>query len=245
MNIKQAFLNGKSVLPFLTCGYPDLETTEQVIYALERAGVDLIVLGIPFSDPTGEGPVLRQASECALKNGIKTEHIFDLVERVRSNTSIPLAFMAYANVVFSCGTVPFLKRAAEVGVNAIILPDVPYEEKGEFATVCKSVDVEYISLVACTSEDRLERIAREAQGFIYLVSPCDAEKIDTLRQFTSIPVVVACGGGESRLEQIAKVAARADGIFIGSAIMDVVARHSEDAPQVVYEYVKSIVAAVR
>ncbi len=244
MNVKQAFSNGKSVLPFLTCGYPDLETTEQVAYALERAGVGLIVLGIPFSDPTGEGPTLRQASECALENGVTTERVFDLVARIRRNCSMPLAFMTYANVVFSYGTVRFLEQAAKLGVGAIILPDVPFEEKEEFAAVCRQVGVQYISLVAPTSEERLGKIAREAQGFICFVSPCGAREIDTLRQFTLLPVV-ACGGGESCPGQLAKEAAAADGIFVDSAIMDVVARHGKDAPQAVFDYAKSIVAAVR
>lgn len=246
MKVRHEILNGKAVIAFLACGYPNLETTEEVAYALDGAGVDLIVLGIPFSDPTGEGSALRKASECALKMAITTEHIFDLVQRVRQSTSIALAFRTYANVVFSYGTVPFLKRAAHLGVNALILNDVPYEEKEEFASVCREVGVDYISLVTPTSKDRLENIAREAQGFIYLTSPSVEDgSIETIRRFTSLPMVAECGAGESQPEQLAQRAAKADGIIIESTIMEMMADYGDNAPEFVGAYAKSVFEAVK
>ena len=168
--IKAAFDHGKAFIAFLTCGDPDLETTAAAVRAAAANGADLIELGIPFSDPTAEGPVIQGANLRALKGGVTTDKIFALVEELRKDVTIPLVFMTYANVVFSYGTDRFLARAAEVGVDGIILPDVPYEEKEEFAAPCRAHGLDFISLIAPTSEHRIAAIAREAEGFLYLVS---------------------------------------------------------------------------
>ena len=164
--IQKAFEGKKAFIPFITCGDPNLETTEQLVYAMERAGASLIELGIPFSDPTAEGPVIQGANLRALSGGVTTDKIFDLVVKIRKNTAIPLVFMTYANVVFSYGTERFIKRAAEIGMDGLILPDVPFEEKEEFDRVCREYGLDLISLIAPTSHDRIRMIAKEASGFI-------------------------------------------------------------------------------
>ena len=167
--ITEAFANGKAFIPFLTCGDPSLEITEQLVYAMEEAGADLIELGIPFSDPTAEGPVIQEANVRALAGGVTTDKVFAMVEKIRKNTKIPMVFMTYANVVFSYGTERFIKRAAEVGMDGLILPDVPFEEKEEFDVVCKQYGLDLISLIAPTSHERIAMIAKEAEGFVYCV----------------------------------------------------------------------------
>ena len=168
--ITEAFAHGKAFIPFITCGDPSLEVTEQLVYALEEAGADLIELGIPFSDPTAEGPVIQAANVRALSGGVTTDKIFEMVEKIRKRTAIPMVFMTYANVVFSYGTERFVKKAADLGMDGLILPDVPFEEKEEFDSVCRAHGLDLISLIAPTSHERIARIAREAEGFVYCVS---------------------------------------------------------------------------
>ncbi|MBR5723634.1 MAG: tryptophan synthase subunit alpha, partial [Oscillospiraceae bacterium] len=168
--IRDAFKNGKAFIPFITCGDPDLETTAKIVRAMEQAGADLIELGIPFSDPTAEGPVIQGANIRALAGGVTTDKIFAFVRELRKDVKIPLVFMTYANVVFSYGTERFVKTCAEIGIDGLILPDVPFEEKDDFAPVCKAHGIDFISLIAPTSENRIAMIAKEAEGFVYLVS---------------------------------------------------------------------------
>jgi tryptophan synthase alpha chain len=168
--ITEAFEKGKAFIPFITCGDPSLEVTEQLVYAMEEAGADLIELGIPFSDPTAEGPVIQRANVRALSGGVTTDKVFDMVVKIRKNSSVPMVFMTYANVVFSYGTERFIKTAAEIGMDGLILPDVPFEEKEEFDTVCKKYGIDLISLIAPTSHERIAQIAKDAEGFVYCVS---------------------------------------------------------------------------
>ena len=168
--IANAFKNGKAFIPFITCGDPDLETTNKVIHAMVDAGADLIELGIPFSDPTAEGPVIQKANVRALSGGVTTDKIFDLVKELRKDITIPMVFMTYANVVYSYGTEKFVSICQEIGIDGLILPDVPFEEKEEFDGLCKQYGLDMISLIAPTSENRIAMIAREASGFIYVVS---------------------------------------------------------------------------
>ena len=144
--ITESFTKGKAFISFITCGDPSLEVTEQLVYAMEEAGADLIELGIPFSDPTAEGPVIQAANVRALSGGVTTDKVFAMVEKIRKNSSIPMVFMTYANVVFSYGTERFVKKAAEVGMDGLILPDVPFEEKEEFDGICKEYGLDLISL---------------------------------------------------------------------------------------------------
>ena len=165
-NILQAFQNGKAFIPFITCGDPSLEITEQLVYAMEQAGADLIELGIPFSDPTAEGPVILEAGKRALAAGTTTDLIFDMINRIRCRSQIPMVFMTYANVVFSYGIERFVKKATSLGIDGIILPDVPFEEKREFEEPCKKYGLAFISMIAPTSHDRIRMIAKQADGFL-------------------------------------------------------------------------------
>lgn len=254
MKVKEAFNKGKAFVAFLTCGDPDIETTERLIAEMEKDGVDLIELGIPFSDPTAEGPVIQGANIRALSKGITTDKIFDMVKRVRKTVKIPLVFMTYANVVFSYGTERFVKNAAEAGVNGLILPDVPYEEKDEFAVPCEKGGLDFISLIAPTSENRIAAIAKDAKGFVYCVSSLGVTGVRTaitsdiggmvsiVRSVSDIPVAV--GFGISTPEQAADMAAKSDGIIIGSAIVKIIAQYGADSVKPVGDYVKSIRAAI-
>ena len=253
--ISEAFAKGKAFIPFITCGDPSLEITEQLVYAMEEAGADLIELGIPFSDPTAEGPVIQEANVRALSGGVTTDKIFDMVVKIRKKTSIPMVFMTYANVVFSYGTERFIRKAAEIGMDGLILPDVPFEEKEEFDVVCKQYGLELISLIAPTSHDRITRIAKEANGFVYCVSSLGVTGTRT-RITTDIGAMVklvkdakdipcAVGFGISTPEQAKKMAAQSDGAIVGSAIVKICATHGENCVPYVKDYVKSMKDAVR
>ena len=252
--IAQAFSGGKAFIPFITCGDPDLETTAAAVRAAAENGADLIELGIPFSDPTAEGPVIQGANLRALKGGVTTDLIFALVRELRRDVEVPLVFMTYANVVFSYGSERFLSACQEVGIDGLILPDVPYEEKEEFLPFCKQYGVDLISLVAPTSENRIAMIAREAEGFLYVISSLGVtgtrEEIKTdlgsimevVRQNTPIPAAI--GFGISTPQQAKKMSELADGVIVGSAIIKLLAQHGKDAPKYIGEYVKEMKAAI-
>lgn len=253
--ITDAFAKGKAFIPFITCGDPSLETTEELVYAMEKAGANLIELGIPFSDPTAEGPVIQAANIRALSNGVTTDKIFEMVEKMRKKTSVPMVFMTYANVVFSYGTEKFCRRAAETGMDGLILPDVPFEEKEEFASVCRKYGLDLISLIAPTSHERIREIAKEAEGFVYCVSSLGVtgvrkeittdigEMVKMVKSQKDIPCAV--GFGISTPEQAEKMASQADGVIVGSAIVKLCEAYGEDCVPYVYEYVKKMKDAVR
>ena len=253
--IAEAFANGKAFIPFLTCGDPSLEVTEQLIYAMEEAGADLIELGIPFSDPTAEGPVIQAANVRALSGGVTTDKIFDMVKRLRQNTKIPMVFMTYANVVFSYGTERFIQKAASLGMDGLILPDVPFEEKEEFDSVCKKYGLDLISLIAPTSHERIAQIAKEAEGFVYCVSSLGVTgmrsaittdigaMVQLVKAAKDIPCAV--GFGISTPEQAAAMAAKSDGAIVGSAIVKLCGQYKEACVPYVKDYVKSMKDAVR
>lgn len=251
----KAFENGKAFIPFITCGDPDLETTAKIVREAVANGADLIELGIPFSDPTAEGPVIQGANIRALKGGVTTDKVFDLVRELRKDVTVPMVFMTYSNVVFSYGADKFISTCKEIGINGLILPDLPYEEKEEFLPQCKKYGVDLISLIAPTSENRIAMIAKEADGFVYLVSSLgvtgtrseistDLKSIvDVIRQNTSVPCAI--GFGISTPGQAKKMADIADGAIVGSAIIKIIEQYGKDAPKYVGEYVKSMKDAVR
>ena len=253
-NIKSAFANGKAFIPFITCGDPDLETTAKAVREMEKNGADLIELGIPFSDPTAEGPVIQAANIRALSGKVTTDKVFDLVCELRKDVKIPLVFMTYANVVYSYGTQRFMERCRESGIDGIILPDVPFEEKDEFSEAAKQNEIDMISLVAPTSSDRIAMIAKEAQGFIYVVSSLgvtgirseintDIENIvKVIRENTDIPCAV--GFGISNPEQAKAMAAVSDGAIVGSAIIKILEQYGDEAPSHIGEYIKKMKKAV-
>ena len=200
MSLNQVFSQGKAVIPHLVCGYPNLATTEKLILALEKADASLIELGIPFSDAAADGPLIQRISEEVITTGVTTDQIFDLVQRVKNKITTPLALRTYANVVFSYGTERVLARAAEVGFKARILPDVPFEEKEEFASACNQAGISFISFVAPAFAARVTKIASSAQGYICLSLPPGGEvDWDTLRQAAAVPIAVPLGGNPGEL----------------------------------------------
>lgn len=253
-NIARAFENGKAFIPFITCGDPDLETTERLIYAMDRAGADLIELGIPFSDTTAEGPVIQEANIRSLSAGTTTDKVFDLVRRVRKTTQIPLVFMTYANVIFSNGIDRFAKTAAEAGIDGIILPDVPFEEADEFEVPFAKVGIDRIPMIAPTSHERIAAIAKKAHGFVYCVSSLGVTGVRSnittdigamvalVKEQQGIPCAV--GFGISTPEQARTMAAQSDGAIVGSAIVKLCAQYGKDCVPYVEDYVRSMKEAV-
>lgn len=254
-NIRFAFENGKAFIPFITCGDPDLETTAAVVRAAVSNGADLIELGIPFSDPTAEGPVIQGANVRALAGGVTTDKIFDLVRELRTDVTVPMVFMTYANVVFSYGAELFISTCRDIGIDGLILPDLPFEEKEEFLPLCRQYGVDLISLIAPTSENRIAMIAKEAEGFLYLVSSLGvtgmrseiktdlASIVKVVREHTDIPCAI--GFGISTPEQAKKMADLSDGAIVGSAIIKILEKYGKEAPDHVGKYVAEMKTALR
>ena len=246
--------NKKAFIGFLTAGYPDADSTVKFVLEMERAGADLIEIGIPFSDPTAEGVVIQNANIAALKAGMTTDGVFDVVKRIREVSRIPLAFMTYANPVFHYGYDKFFARCEKLGVGAIIIPDIPYEEKAEVEEPAKAHHVAVISMIAPTSEERIKKIASEAEGFIYVVSSMGvtgvrneittdlSSIIESIRSTTDTPCAI--GFGISTPKQAKEMAAISDGAIVGSAIVKLIAEHGTEAAPFLYEYVKSMKEAV-
>ena len=245
----------KAFIPFITCGDPTIEVTEEAVVAMAAAGADLIELGIPFSDPTAEGPVIQQANVRALKGGVTTDNVFSLVKRLRARgVAIPLVFMTYANVLFSYGLERFAENAASAGIDGVILPDVPHEEKPEFAEPLADTGLDLVSLIAPTSHDRIREIAGDAKGFVYCVSSLGvtgvrsnittdiSAMVELVREATDVPCAV--GFGISTPEQAASMAAKSDGAIVGSAIVKILAEHGEGAVPFVADYVRAMAEAV-
>lgn len=253
-NIRRAFEKGKAFIPFITCGDPNLAVTEELAVAMAEAGADLIELGIPFSDPTAEGPVIQAASGRALRGGATTDKILETARRIRERIDTPLAFMTYANVVFSYGPERFAEAAAAAGVDGLILPDVPFEEKEEFAAPCCKFGVELVSLIAPTSHERVSMIAREAEGFVYCVSSLGVTgvrgaittdvgaMVRLVKKEKDIPCAV--GFGISTPEQAAKMAALSDGAIVGSAIVKLCEKYGSECVPHVARYVREMAEAV-
>ena len=254
-NIQKAFDHGKAFIPFVTCGDPSLAITEQIVLAMERAGADLIELGIPFSDPTAEGPVIQAASSRALAAGTTTERIFEMVRRLRQTVQIPLVFMTYANVIFSYGAERFLFSCHEIGMDGLILPDIPFEEKDEFEGICKRYGVDLISMVAPTSGERIGRIAKEATEFVYCVSSLGVTGMrtsigdDVARMVTEVKaaqnIPCAVGFGISTPEQASEMARSADGVIVGSAIVKLCEQYGEECVPHVEDFVRTMKQAVQ
>jgi len=254
-NIIKAFENGKAFIAFITCGDPDLETTAATVRAAVANGADLIELGIPFSDPTAEGPVIQGANLRALNGGVTTDKIFTFVKELRRDVRVPMVFMTYANVVFSYGADRFISTCKDIEIDGLILPDLPYEEKEEFQPICNRYGVDLISLIAPTSEKRIALIAKEAEGFLYIVSSLGvtgmrseiktdiASIVKVVRENTDVPCAI--GFGISTPEQAKKMADISDGVIVGSAIIKLLEKHGKAAPEYVGEYVKSMKDAMR
>ncbi|MGB4440409.1 MAG: tryptophan synthase subunit alpha [Sedimentibacter sp.] len=253
--VKSAFANGKAFIPFVTAGDPSLEITEQLIIKMDEAGADLIEIGIPFSDPVAEGIVIQQADERALKAGTTTDKIFHMVERVRKNTNVPLAFMTYINPIYTYGTERFLKNCNKCGIDAIIVPDLPFEEKNEVKPLCNKYDVDLISLIAPTSHDRIKKIAKGSDGFVYCVSSMGVTGVRSeiktdIREMVKLVkeaqnISCAIGFGISTPEQAKEMSKYADGVIVGSAIVKIVAQYGENCVEPVFEYVNKMKSAIK
>ena len=253
--ISDAFKNGKAFIGFVTAGDPDLETSEKIMVKMAQAGCDLIEIGIPFSDPIAEGPVIQEANIRSLSQGTTTDKVFELTQKVSKQVDIPLVYMTYLNVLFKYGYDRFLEKAKNSGISGVIIPDMPFEEKEELQSVADTYGIDVISLIAPTSENRIKMIASQARGFIYEVSSLgvtgvrseiktDLEAITkAVREATNIPAAI--GFGINTPEQAKKYAAVADGVIVGSAIVRIVAEHGKNAPEKVYDYVKAMKDAIR
>lgn len=253
--ISDAFNNGKAFIGFVTAGDPDLNTSKEILLSMSKGGCDLIEVGIPFSDPIAEGPVIQDANIRALKNNVTTDDVFALTKSVSQEVDTPMVFMTYLNVLFKYGYDKFLQKAKNSGICGVIIPDLPYEEKDELQSVAKKYGIEVVSLVAPTREDRIKMIAADAEGFIYTVSSMgvtgvrseiktDLESITkAIKEVTDVPVAI--GFGINTPEQAKKYSHIADGVIVGSAIVKLVAEHKTDAPKYIYEYVKSMKDAIR
>lgn len=254
-NIKKAFQNGTAFIGFLTGGDPSVKKSEEFILEMVRGRADLIEIGIPFSDPVAEGSVIQQANIRALTAGTTTDKIFELVKNVRMKTDVPLVFLTYLNPVFNYGYERFFERCGQIGVDGIIVPDLPFEEKGEIDGIADRFGVDVISLIAPTSEKRIRQIAGEAKGFLYVVSSMGVTgmrseiKTDlgsilkTVKEAADIPAAV--GFGINTPEQAREIGNAADGVIVGSAIVKLIEKHGNDAGPYLYDYVKSMKDAMK
>ena len=252
--IAEAFNHGKAFIPFLTAGDPDLGKTEEFILEMERSGADLIEIGIPFSDPIAEGIVIQEADIRALASGTTTDKIFDMVAKVRPQVRIPLVFMTYLNPVFHYGYERFFGRCQEAGIDGIIIPDLPFEEKGELDGIAAAHGVDLISMIAPTSEERIQKIAAEAKGFLYVVSSMGVTGVRSeittdlgailanIRKATNVPACV--GFGINTPEQAAEIAGIADGVIVGSAIVRLAEQYGGHAAEHIGAYVRKMKESV-
>ena len=252
--IANAFKNKKAFICFLTGGDPSIEKSAEFILEMERAGADIIEIGIPFSDPIAEGEVIQAANIRALSAGATVSKMFELAQSVREKSQVALAFMTYLNPVYYYGYEEFFKKCKDVGIDGIIIPDLPFEESGEVREYAVKFGIELILLVAPTSKERAGKIAEASGGFVYVVSSMGTTGtrsqietqiepiIETIKAAADIPAAV--GFGISKPEQAAEIAKTADGVIIGSAIVKIIAEHGNQAGKYLYEYVRSIKAAI-
>ena len=247
--LNDAFENGKVFMNFLTCGDPDLATTERTIQAAVVGGADIIELNIPFSDPTAVDPVIQEANVRALKGGITTDDIFDFVKRIRDSVPVPIVFSSYANVVFSYGAERFIRTCREAGVDGLLVPDVPFEERQEFLPLCKTYGVPLIFMIAVTSRERVVAIAKEAEGFLYIMGcPGTREQellqmMDLVRSNTDVPCVICLNGTESY--RIRDVARQTDGVAEDVPIVGLMQQYAADSPAYVEDYIRQMKEELR
>lgn len=253
--ISRAFENDKAFIAFVTGGDPDIETTEKLIPKMAEAGADIIEIGIPFSDPIAEGIVIQEADVRALQAGTTTDKLFDMAARVREKTEAALVFVSYMNPIYTYGTERFMKKCAKAGIDGVIIPDVPFEEREEVKGFCESAGIDLISTIASTSQERIRMITREAKGFLYCVSSLGetgARKeittdigviVEQVRQVSDIPCAI--GIEISTPEQAQEMAAVADGAIVSSAIVKLVEKYGKNCAEPVCNYIRIMKKAVR
>lgn len=252
--IEKAFVAGKALIPFITCGDPDLETTAAAIIAAEKNGADMMILGIPFSDPTAEGPVVQGANIRALKGGVTTDRVFDFVKDLRLQVALPLVIETYANVIFSYGADRFMAACETAGVCGVIVPDLPFEEKEEFLSECRAHGVSLVTMIAPAKKERIAAIAKEAEGFVYIVSTIGAataggevvtdlsQIVSIVRENTALPCAIDFDVTTS--ERAREMAAVSDGAIVASALVGLTAQLGKAAPEAIGAYVKTMKSAL-
>lgn len=245
----------KALITFVTAGDPDLDTTEKLVLEMFENGSDIVEIGVPFSDPVAEGKVIQEASLRSLSHGTNLTEIFGTVENLRKKTDKPILLMMYINTIFRFGTERFFKLCREKGVDGVIVPDLPYEERDEIRSFADDNGIIPISLVAPTSHQRIENIASDARGFLYCVSSTGVtgtrskfstdfdEFFGEIKKSCKVPAMV--GFGISGPEQAAKMGSYCDGVIVGSAIVDIVGKHGKDSVQKVGEFVHSLKGALK
>lgn len=253
--MKHFNFENKAFIPFITAGDPDIETTKELIITMQKAGADLIEIGIPFSDPVAEGLTIQQSTLRALTKGITTDDIFEMLKSIKDKITVPIALMTYINPIFTYGAEKFMKHCKEVGVSAVIVPDMPFEEKNEIYDECKAHDIKLISLIAITSKERLEKIAKEAEGFLYCVSSLgvtgvrsnltnDIGKIiKQVKSYSDVPCMI--GFGISTPEQAKQMSEISDGVIVGSAIVKIIEKYGINSPKHVEEYIRVMKNAIQ
>ena len=249
--------NQKALVAFITAGDPDLPTTRQIFSIIEKNGADIIELGVPFSDPLADGPVIQAASQRALENGTTLKKIIQLVIDIRKGSQLPIVLMTSYNPVFAYGLKPFVDDALNAGVDGVIIPDLPPEEAGEFDSHAKKQGLDMIHLLAPTStEDRIRMIADESRGFIYYVSLTGTtgvksevsgdlkSKVQAIKNVAKLPVLV--GFGISGPEQAREAAALSDGVIVGSAIVRLIEQNGNpaDRESKIGDFVASVKQAI-
>lgn len=252
--IQDAFTGGKAFIAYLMAGDPNLAVSAEYILEAQKAGADLIEIGIPFSDPIAEGEVIQNASVRALASGARLDGIFQMVADIKDQMQIPMVFMTYLNPVFVYGYDRFFAKCVEIGVSGIIIPDLPFEEQSEVKHVAKQYGIAVITLVAPTSQTRTTAVAKDAEGFVYMVSSLGVtgmrREITTdipamvaeIKRYASVPVAV--GFGIATTDQAADIAASADGVIVGSAIVNLIAQHGANAHAPLRAYIQSMKAAI-
>lgn len=251
---QEVFNNKKAFIPYIVAGYPSLDETKEYIFKMQEAGADMIELGIPFSDPIAEGPISQYASGVAIENGANLENIFNMVREIREKSNIPLVFMAYANTIYKVGYDYFFKSCDEMNVRGVIIPDVPYEEKDEFDVYARKNNVDLISFVPPSMEDRIKKIAEKSRGFLYVISSIgkdidneekitDLEAITNLIKETTITKTVI-GFGIKTTDDAKEIIKHTDGIVVGSAIIKLIDKDRQNAPNLIYDYVKQMKEAI-
>lgn len=240
--ISSAIKNKKAFIPFITCGDPDFATTQKIIENAVKNGADMVILGIPFSDPTAEGAVIQESNMRALETGVTTDKIFTFIEGLRNTVSVPLAFKTYANVIFSYGSDKFISNCSKIGVDALIVPDLPYEEKDEFLPVCRKYGVDLISIVVPASEDRISLISKDADGFIYIMASKDRlfDTVSVIRKYSDLPCVAAF---ETITPNDAEIVLNSiDAVAVDCDVVKIIEKYKKESAKYVGEYVNKIKA---
>lgn len=253
--LQQAFAKGKALIAFLTAGDPSIEDSVRYVRVMEEAGADIIEIGVPFSDPVADGPVIMEADVRALARHVHLTQALCEAQAIRAVSSIPLVLLTYYNPVFSYGAERFFRACADIGIAGVIIPDLPLEEQGEVRPHADRFGVSLIQLIAPTSRERIQSIAREASGFVYLVSSMGVtgmrdgfsgsigDMAAAVREVTDVPCAV--GFGIHTPEQARHMAALADGVITGSGVVDLIGKHGAAADEALRAYIRGMKDAIR